>query len=826
MTKIEKQIKVLESLLVEDFSLSKSKIFSPYKIEISLPNHKKQLNESLTSYQIRLLESYLLLVEDERDYQEFLSNYDVSEEDVEEINAYYSKLFDNFFNNPDNLATDKSKWIIFKVDSKDLKGGNDFTDTIDAVFRAKDDSYYITDLTIDKPGENPVFKGKRRASKDVIGRDGKTILMKAGEEKDEKNLSLSKLTSLLQNGDLYMVTGGTFNPEEFKSKANQEWYVKISRDLREITHMSTDKGWSSCMTHKRGTRNVGYNWMMIRSIKKGLLVGYAYNKPLKELNETEEQFGGHPTARISINPYSTEEGEFLFLKAMKSYGTTPFNFHDVTQEYLDRHFNKDVMDLDQVFHRDEDFYNDTGISDINPKTGLTSSGGHGGRNIPDSASDEDYYQGMEAGEEWEDTHPEDFDWREQYSGLFEYLEENGYNIPDDVDDTDWYQLSWSEWGTLLERDSDFASYIPDNMIDELSDIDDFIWLLSYVPQAARELNWDTLSSDDTLKLLTEHPEYSVYADWSTLDIDELITAFMDNKKLIDLCRWSQLSAKTIDELSDPENYGGAGYDGELFDEDKDLYDTVNKSLNKEAYDDLDETQWSLLLKADPEKYIPLWEKHDGYKYMDSKDWFYLLQKDNTPGWGKINSINYDFLPLAEKHDALRKIQDDKWMELFKQDPKYVDVLIDYIDELDKWSSISDSMWNELLKIKPEEMKSRFSKSRSKDDLDLYDRNKWYNLIQSNPQFYAPIANEYDIFNIVEEEEREEYPSRLNKTQALNLIAKYPDLIKYFPEEKLFDNLRDYAWDRLVSYNKELKPYFDKYASDATKELLKDATWNK
>ena len=741
------------------------------------------------------LRENMLLTEDEEDFQNWLMNHEVREEDFEDTINYYKKLYDHLFNNPENLAKDKSKWIIFKVEDKYL-GNAETNNTVNATFVDKNGKYEIKDLEVVTKGKNPVFKAKRVALDDIVGRDGKTVLQAKGTEKEEKNLSLSKLNSLIDKGDL--IVQGEFNPEKLKT-ATDEWYIKITRDIREITHMSTDKGWTSCMRlsgkNSNGSvnRNVqtGYNYMMLNAIKNGLLVAYAYRASLDEINNSTEQFAEGASARISINPYSTKEGEFLYLKAMETYGTVPFNLQRVTQDYLDENYNKGVLDLDEVFYSNQSFYNDLAIGEINPLRGSERRNAEHGQYRDEDSDyywDEDYIEG--------DEFDSPYDYIMAVGGIGEYSEADLFN-----------EISIGQWREILDNYPELASDFP---ISEIVYADDLSNIISELPEVLDNIDFDYIGNyhPDVLRdMLNIDLNYATMFDWGYLDEDDLMNAIDDNSvemiEALNEGKLDDLSPETLLKIYNkyPEDIDLSGLDSASWanlianeDDGAVLADAYN------SWDELSATDWNRILLEGGNKLYTT----DILEHLDERPEIW-----NFFNWvnivGRLNRYGVDMdkiLGTYQKYGDFKSLDRDV-NRLFRLDmlnKHAIHSLMQTVVDNNMINLLNGGSWDKILQTD-----ARFLPLATiYNALDKIDDITWVSmLLNSNDEKLISLAEENDVFN------------RLETYQWKPILIDKPELIKYLPKGKAvtisLDGLKDIA-----DKNPDAIPYIDDYVKDKFK----------
>jgi|GEM_PF-2194093 len=151
---------------------------------------------------------------------------------------------------------------------------------------------------------------------------------------DTKNLT--KISGILGKIDNELKKKFDADPERAGAgKEKAEYYIVISRHPYDIVGMSSDRGWSSCMT--LGSFE-GDEWVwdegsqcgnMIKDIKYGSLIAYLVDFDDKNIKR--------PTARILIKPYF--KGKNAILKVGSVYGANIPGFKKFVESWVDKKFN-------------------------------------------------------------------------------------------------------------------------------------------------------------------------------------------------------------------------------------------------------------------------------------------------------------------------------------------------------------------------------------------------------------------------------------------------------------------------------------------------------
>jgi len=116
------------------------------------------------------------------------------------------------------------------------------------------------------------------------------------------------------------------DPSRTASKKISQMVV-ISRHPYDIGGMSTDRGWSSCMNLKGGSRNA----YVPMDIEAGTLIAYVTDSNDKNLK--------NPMGRILYKPFVNLKGETYFVSSDAVYGSIPWPARKVIENWIED-FNK------------------------------------------------------------------------------------------------------------------------------------------------------------------------------------------------------------------------------------------------------------------------------------------------------------------------------------------------------------------------------------------------------------------------------------------------------------------------------------------------------
>jgi len=175
----------------------------------------------------------------------------------------------------------------------------------------------------------------------------KLIDYKKGLARSNKSNRILKIGRILSKRYLLLKK---FNSDATRQGAKlEDMLVVISRHPYDIAGMSTNRGWTSCMSLETGM----YASDLYDDIKHGTLVAYLIKADDKNINK--------PISRIAIKPFYGKGKNVVLVPTKKQYGTNVDGFYDIVLEWCNE-FNKSSKPGDYKIH--SSLYNDSPYSEV------------------------------------------------------------------------------------------------------------------------------------------------------------------------------------------------------------------------------------------------------------------------------------------------------------------------------------------------------------------------------------------------------------------------------------------------------------------------------
>ncbi len=137
-------------------------------------------------------------------------------------------------------------------------------------------------------------------------------------EKDGRTFRIGKILNKLNRLDLLK----TFNEDPNRAVQNKNFLICISKHPYDIAGMSTDRGWTSCMNLRGGSKN----YDIFYEIEEGTVIAYLIDVNDKNIN--------HPYGRINIKPYRNQKNDIAWGLASKCYGSIINYIETITEEFM------------------------------------------------------------------------------------------------------------------------------------------------------------------------------------------------------------------------------------------------------------------------------------------------------------------------------------------------------------------------------------------------------------------------------------------------------------------------------------------------------------
>ena len=167
-----------------------------------------------------------------------------------------------------------------------------------------------------------------------IGYDVEDYIKGLAVMKNNRNRKVKIGKLLKDKGPVYM----HFMNDENRQSTQREHEVVISRHPYDIAGMSTDRGWTSCMNLKDGSRRR----YVPMDVKYGTVIAYAIRKGDRNIQ--------NPVARVLIKPFlevtddKSKEPSVFFGIENNVYGEEPPGFVDSVNDWVDEINDKRTLD--------------------------------------------------------------------------------------------------------------------------------------------------------------------------------------------------------------------------------------------------------------------------------------------------------------------------------------------------------------------------------------------------------------------------------------------------------------------------------------------------
>ena len=231
-----------------------------------------------------------------------------------------------------------------------------------------------------------------------------------------------------------------------------------------------------------------------------------------------------------------------------------------------------------------------------------------------------------------------------------------------------------------------------------------------------------------------------------------------------------------------------------------LFKKCPQLIERCNWDMLNNLDWLILL----EKYPQFADKFDKWDEFDGEDWSCLLCEqpqfaDKCDKWDEIDSEDWVELlcsqpQFADKCNKWEELDEQDWANLLSEKPQFADkcnwdslkgigwcrllaTQPQFADKCD-WDKLDGSAWRYLLSERPQ--------FADKCDVwDYLDAAQWESLLKHQPQLVDKCAKSLIVVNVlIKHPQFTEHcnTSIITEKGKAKLLAKHPDLVKYFPQK--------------------------------------------
>ena len=231
-----------------------------------------------------------------------------------------------------------------------------------------------------------------------------------------------------------------------------------------------------------------------------------------------------------------------------------------------------------------------------------------------------------------------------------------------------------------------------------------------------------------------------------------------------------------------------------------LFKKCPQLIERCNWDMLNNLDWLILL----EKYPQFADKFDKWDEFDGEDWSCLLCEqpqfaDKCDKWDEIDSEDWVELlcsqpQFADKCNKWEELDEQDWANLLSEKPQFADkcnwdslkgigwcrllaTQPQFADKCD-WDKLDGSAWRYLLSERPQ--------FADKCDVwDYLDAAQWRSLLKNQPQLVDKCAKSSIVVNVlIKHPQFTEHcnTSIITEKGKAKLLAKHPDLVKYFPKK--------------------------------------------
>ena len=322
----------------------------------------------------------------------------------------------------------------------------------------------------------------------------------------------------------------------------------------------------------------------------------------------------------------------------------------------------------------------------------------------------------------------------------------------------WTRLDELSWTVLLSQKPEFADKC--NKWDEF-DGDDWSDLLAKQPQFADKCAWDKFDGRAWSRLLEEQPQFADKCNWDSLKGFHWSCLLVKQPQFADKCAWGK--------------FVGLAW-SRLLEEQPQFADKCDK------WDEFYGDNWGCLLAKQPQ----FADKCDWNK-LDGSAWRYLLSErpqfaDKCDKWDEFYGNDWSCL-LAKQPQFADKCDWDSlkgldWSCLLAKQPQFADKCAwDKFDDVPKGIPRGHA-WSILLEEQPQ--------FADKCDVwDYLDAVQWRSLLKHQPQLVDKCAKSSIVVNVlIKHPQFTEHcnTSIITEKGKAKLLAKHPDLVKYFPKK--------------------------------------------
>lgn len=294
----------------------------------------------------------------------------------------------------------------------------------------------------------------------------------------------------------------------------------------------------------------------------------------------------------------------------------------------------------------------------------------------------------------------------------------------------WTRLDELSWTVLLSQKPEFAE-----KCDKWNEFDGYDWstLLGNQPEFAdRCTKFDKFDGEDWSRLLRKQPQFEDKCNWRKFKGGHWHWLLEEQPQFANKCdKWNE--------------FAGGNW-GKLLSSKPQFADKCNK------WDEFRSNIWGYLLGKQP-KFA---DKCDKWDEFEGGDWANLLSAQPQ---------------FADKCDKWDEFKDHHWAALLYSQPQFA-------NKCDKWDKITSWNWAILLEKQPQ--------FADKCDVwDYFDAHEWRSLLAKHPQFVDKCAKSSIVVNVlIKHPQFTEHcnTSIITEKGKAKLLAKHPDLAKYFSEK--------------------------------------------
>ena len=165
---------------------------------------------------------------------------------------------------------------------------------------------------------------------------------------DEDKKRPMKIGKILEKHQAPESTKKAYMNDPFRAAGKSHLHTTISRHPFDVAGMSTDRGWTSCISMSKGV----YRTNLPKEVQHGTHVAYLHHKNDKTIS--------FPVARVALRPFEKKGDKTLLRAEPKVYGTANPAFHSAVKKWAEHHF---PAQENTVYSRNKNTYNDSDEKD-------------------------------------------------------------------------------------------------------------------------------------------------------------------------------------------------------------------------------------------------------------------------------------------------------------------------------------------------------------------------------------------------------------------------------------------------------------------------------